>query len=95
MNNHTLNKEEKETLEAVEALFNDQKITSTLTKARKEELKLITKETIQKTKSINVRLNVTDLAKLKSKALENGMPYQTIVSTLVHQYNKGKLKIEL
>ena len=36
-----------------------------------------------------------DLSKLKSKAESNGLPYQTLISTLIHQYVNDKIKIEL
>jgi predicted DNA binding CopG/RHH family protein len=90
-----LDKEEKETLKAVEDAILNGTAVSILTPERKAEWQAMARETIQKTKSINIRVSSNDLLKLKSKALENGMSYQTIVSTLIHQYNKGKLKIEL
>jgi predicted DNA binding CopG/RHH family protein len=94
MKKYKLDKEEQEILDAVE---NDEFV-SILTPAREKELQEAAKETlkrIQKDKNINIRLSMEDLTKLKEKAYQNGLPYQTIVSTLIHQYNKGKVTIEL
>ena len=50
--------------------------------------------TVQKNKNINIRLSSKDLLKLKAKSVEKGIPYQTIISSLVHQYAEGKIKIK-
>jgi predicted DNA binding CopG/RHH family protein len=39
-----------------------------------------------KTKNINIRLTEQDLHKLKAKAMEAGLPYQTLVSSVLHRY---------
>ena len=44
-----------------------------------------------KKKAINIRLSETDIYLLKQKALENGLSYQNIIQSLVHQYTHGKL----
>jgi len=43
--------------------------------------------TLDRTKNINIRLSERDLIKLKGKAAEQGLPYQTLVSSIIHQYN--------
>jgi len=48
-----------------------------------------------KTKNINIRLAEMDILALKEKALQNNLPYQTLVSTLIRQYLCGKFKIIL
>ncbi len=48
-----------------------------------------------KKKVISIRLSETDIRKLKKKALETGIPYQTLISSLIHQYVEGKIKLEL
>ena len=40
---------------------------------------------LKKGKNINIRLSEHDLLKLKAKALEEGLPYQTYLSSLVHK----------
>lgn len=51
--------------------------------------------TASKDKAINIRISEKDLIKLKAKAEEAGVPYNTLVTTLIHQYNKGKLKVKI
>jgi predicted DNA binding CopG/RHH family protein len=38
-----------------------------------------------KTRNINIRLSERDLYKLKAKALQEGMPYQTLVTSILHK----------
>ena len=44
------------------------------------------RNTLKKTKNINIRITELVLAKLKAKALEEGIPYQTLVSSILHKY---------
>ncbi|MCK5510326.1 hypothetical protein KAI65_02165 [Candidatus Parcubacteria bacterium] len=44
------------------------------------------KNTVNKTKNINIRLSERDIQKIKAKALRKGIPYQTLITSLVHQY---------
>ncbi len=41
---------------------------------------------LHKTRNINIRLSERDLQKLKVKAAEKGIPYQTLVASVLHQY---------
>jgi predicted DNA binding CopG/RHH family protein len=43
---------------------------------------------LKKAKNINIRLSEHDLLKLKAKALEEGLPYQTYLASLVHKHLK-------
>jgi predicted DNA binding CopG/RHH family protein len=64
----------------------------------KEEIKRAreaAKNTLQKTKNINIRLPERDIQKLKVKAAENNLPYQTLISMLLRQYTKGEIRITL
>ncbi len=50
------------------------------------------KESISKNKRINIRLTTKDYHDIQVKAIEEGIPYQTLISSIIHKYNKGKLK---
>lgn len=52
---------------------------------RKKELMQIARNTLNKTKNINIRLSARDLYKLKAKAVKQGIPYQTLASSILHQ----------
>ncbi|HIP19967.1 MAG TPA: hypothetical protein EYG70_02445 [Sulfurimonas sp.] len=49
---------------------------------------------LSKSKNVTLRLNMLDLKGIKEKSKEVGIPYQTIISALVHQYVDGKLKLQ-
>ena len=49
------------------------------------------KEDINARKQINFRINQNDLEKLKSRALIEGIPYQTLLNSIVHKYLNGTL----
>lgn len=44
-------------------------------------------------KRISVHLSEKDLNSLKARSLEEGIPYQTMVSGIIHKYLNGKVKI--
>lgn len=43
------------------------------------------RNTLNKTKNINIRLSERDLHKLKAKAVKQGLPYQTLASSILHR----------
>jgi len=48
---------------------------------------------LNKQKRINIRMSERDLVKIRAKAIEEGVPYQSLISMLIHKYNEGKLSI--
>jgi predicted DNA binding CopG/RHH family protein len=48
-------------------------------------------ERARKTKNINIRITEGDLARLKKRAEEEGVPYQTLVSSVLHRYVSDRL----
>ncbi len=46
----------------------------------------IAKNTLNKTKNINIRLSERVVSRLKTKAAEEGIPYQTLASSILHKY---------
>ena len=44
-----------------------------------------------KTKNINIRISANTLEKVKQRAAEEGIPYQTLISSVIHKYVTGKL----
>ncbi len=52
----------------------------------KKRLQEIARNTLNKTRNINLRLSQRDLQKLKAKAAEDGIPYQTLVSSVLHRF---------
>ncbi|RHX83541.1 antitoxin [Leptospira stimsonii] len=56
-----------------------------------KKFKSAAKNTLLKDKRMNIRIAGKDIQLLKTKALEIGIPYQTLVSSILHQYVTGKL----
>ena len=50
------------------------------------------KETMRKDKNINIRINDNDLSSIKFLAARDGIPYQTLIGSLIHRYANGRLK---
>jgi len=46
---------------------------------------------VNKTRNINIRISEYDLEKVKHKSAEEGIPYQTLISSVIHKYVSGKL----
>ncbi len=55
----------------------------------------IAKNTTEKNSKISIRLNEKDLRKLKSKAIEIGVPYQTLINMIIHQYAENKIQLSI
>lgn len=58
----------------------------------KKNLMAAASETALKDYRINVRISKRDVEALKTKALEEGIPYQTLVTSILHKYVTGRLK---
>ena len=52
------------------------------------------RNTLQKDKRINIRISNRDLVSLKRKANRYGMPYQTLISSVLHRYISGEIQVE-
>lgn len=48
--------------------------------------------TLRKSKNINIRIQERDLQRIKALAAEKGLPYQTFISSLLHQYSSRRIK---
>ncbi|OHB75958.1 MAG: antitoxin [Planctomycetes bacterium RBG_16_55_9] len=49
------------------------------------------KATVRKDKRVNIRMSEKDLVHLQKKAMEEGLPYQTFISSILHRYINGRL----
>jgi predicted DNA binding CopG/RHH family protein len=62
------------------------------TKAELDEARAAARATLKRDKRMNIRVSSMDLLGLQTKAAKLGMPYQTLVSSVLHQYLTGRLK---
>ena len=86
-----LDEEEKELIESIES---GEWVSVKDLEKEKRKAKEAAENTIRKNKRMNIRISERDLRNLKIKALEEGVPYQTLVSMVLHKYLSGKLKEE-
>ena len=66
---------------------------SDLTKKEKKQYEEYARYSLNKQKRINIRMSERDFKKIRAKAVEEGIPYQTLISMLIHKYNEGKVSI--
>ena len=83
-----LDQEEQELLDAFEA----GEFESVLTDERKSLLAQSAEDTFKKDKRINIRISSRDLTALQRRALEEGLPYQSLVASVLHKYVSGSLR---
>jgi len=82
-----LDEEEKDILNAYES----GEFKSVMTEERKNSIQEIAATTFKKDKRINIRLSGRDLSAIQQRALEENIPYQTLVSSILHKYISGSL----
>jgi len=84
----SLDREEREILESYER---GEWVTSKRREAEVAKLRRAARNTLRKNKRINIRLSDRDLSGLQSRAAVEGMPYQTLISSVLHKYLTGAL----
>lgn len=47
--------------------------------------------TVLKDRRVNIRLSSGDLSDIQTRALEEGVPYQTLIASVLHKYVTGRL----
>jgi len=50
------------------------------------------KATFKKDRRLNIRISTKDLEAIQKRALEEGLPYQTLIASLLHKYASGLLR---
>jgi predicted DNA binding CopG/RHH family protein len=88
--NDSLEPGERELLEAVAS----GELRSIATPDLLNQLRQSAQVTGQKDQRINIRLSGADLEALRVRALRLGMPYQTLISSVLHRYASGELTDE-
>jgi predicted DNA binding CopG/RHH family protein len=60
-------------------------------KAKLAKFKAAASATFIKDRRINIRLSTPDLMDIQARALEEGIPYQTFIASVLHKYASGRL----
>ena len=85
----TLNEEEKDVLESVERGEWESVPNVEKEATRYQEY---AKATFRKDKRVNIRLSEKDLVNIQKRAVREGLPYQTLISSILHKFITGQLK---
>jgi predicted DNA binding CopG/RHH family protein len=64
---------------------------SVATKAELAKLKAAARATAVKDRRVNIRLSSSDLQDVQVKAMQEGVPYQTLIASVLHKYVTGRL----
>ena len=88
MKNIILDNEEKELLQS---LRTEEWVSVDNLEEKIKKHQEIATNTLRKDKRKNIRLSSHDLEALKANAVEMGLPYQTLISSVLHQYATGRL----
>jgi len=83
-----LTKEEKNILDSFE---NDEWVSVPNVNEEIKKLQQVAANTLKKDKRINIRMTSKDLNDIKAKAIEEGLPYQTFITSILHKYISGKI----
>lgn len=83
-----LDEHETEVLHAYE----NGNLESVATKDELTKLRAGARATAIKDRRVNIRLSAGDLQEIQVRALEEGMPYRTLIASVLHMYNTGRLR---
>jgi predicted DNA binding CopG/RHH family protein len=82
-----IDREETELLD----LFDKGQLKSVASKSELARFKAAARATAIKDRRVNIRLSSGDLSDIQTKALEEGIPYQTLIASVLHKYVSGRL----
>jgi predicted DNA binding CopG/RHH family protein len=82
-----LDKYEKDVL----AAFESGKLKPVASKAELALMREAARATSIKDQRINIRLSKGDLRDIQARALQEGVPYQTLIASVLHKYVTGRL----
>jgi len=71
--------------------FEKGKLQSVATRGEIEKIKAAARATAIKDRRVNIRLSSIDLSDIQVKAMEEGIPYQTLIASVLHKYVTGRL----
>jgi predicted DNA binding CopG/RHH family protein len=84
-----LESDEKDMLESVER--GEWRSTNNAKRDRRRYARYA-RATFRKDRRLNIRISSKDLEAIQKRALEEGLPYQTLISSLLHKYASGRLR---
>jgi len=83
---------DKEELESMKSIETEAWVSVNNLKEEIKKAKKAAEATLTKSERMNIHISPNDLRRLKIKAMEEGMPYQTLVSNIIHKYLIGQIQ---
>lgn len=74
------------------AAYEAHQLKSVASKSELDRIRAAARATAVKDKRVNIRLSSSDLNDIQIKALEEGVPYQTLIASVLHKYVTGRLQ---
>ena len=82
---------DKEESDLMKSLENDEWQPVKDFRQQKKDAVEAARNTLKKDKRINLRLSQKDYHQIQIKAVQEGIPYQTLISSIIHKYLNGSL----
>jgi len=82
-----------EEIELLEELERDEWVSTLSSPKDFKQFQEPAKNTLKKDKRVNIRISERDLSSIQKMALEEGIPYQTLISSVLHKYVNKKIKV--
>lgn len=82
---------DKDELELLASYEQDEWKSAKNVKEQKEKYRAYARATFKKDKRVNIRISSKDLTSLQKRAIREGVPYQTLIASVLHKYASGGL----
>jgi len=73
------------------SVYEKGRLKSVATKGELAKFRAAARATAIKDRRVNIRLSSGDLSDIQARALEEGVPYQTLIGSVLHKYVTGRL----
>ena len=84
-----LDRDEREILNAYDQ---GRLVSARPSKAQMNAFRNAARATFIKSRRVNIRLSPADLMDIQARAYEEGVPYQTLIASVLHKYVTGRLR---
>ena len=82
-------KPQQDELELLASYEQDEWKSAKNVKEQKEKYRAYARATFKKDKRVNIRISSKDLMNLQKRAIREGVPYQTLIASVLHKYASG------
>ena len=82
---------DKDELELLVSYEQDEWKSAKSVKEQAEKYRAYARATFKKDKRVNIRISSKDLTSLQKRAIREGVPYQTLIASVLHKYASGGL----